>query len=34
VARKDKELLTIKAGEFDKVDVVKQLAEAEGRQNF
>lgn len=31
VAKKDKELLNIKAGEFDKVDVIKSLAEAEGK---
>lgn len=34
MAKKDKELLTIKAGEFDKVDVIKSLAEAEGKQNY
>ena len=34
VAKKDKELMMIKAGEFDKVDVIKQLAEAEGKQNY
>ena len=34
ISEKDKELMSIKANEYDKVDVIKQLAEVEGKQTF
>jgi chromosome segregation ATPase len=34
MANKDKELMMIKAAEYDKVDVLKKLAESEGQQHI
>jgi hypothetical protein len=34
VSQKDKELMTIKAAEYDKVDVIKQLADVDGKNKF